>query len=211
MLVSTQVIEAGIDLDFPVAVRACGPLPAIAQVAGRVNRHGLRRRGKLVVVDPESGHVPPGEYMIGTQISRQLLRSGADPLAPETLEKYWDRLIHATSDKLDKLQIQHERVLLNFATVAERYRVIADETIPVLVPYGGFDPVRIVIPDDPARRRALLRRRQPYMVSLRTRELDRYKANGFAEEREGGVTVWRGPYDPVFGLSVDTETEALIW
>jgi CRISPR-associated endonuclease/helicase Cas3 len=91
-LVSTQVVEAGIDVDFPVAVRAYGPLPAIAQVAGRVNRHGLNKRGTLVLIDPADGHVPPDEYKIGTQISRELMRAGADPLAPATLEKYYDRL-----------------------------------------------------------------------------------------------------------------------
>lgn len=208
-LVSTQVVEAGIDVDFPVAVRACGPLPAIAQVAGRVNRHGLGERGKLVVLDPVDGKVPPAEYDIGTQISRELLRSGADPLAMETLETYYDRLIQATSDKLDELHIQRERELLNFATVAERYRVIADETAPVLVPYGHFDPMQIDIPDELARRRAWLRQQQQYTVSLRTRELNR--CGDLIAERGGGLRVWCGPYDPIFGLSISTETEALIW
>jgi CRISPR-associated endonuclease/helicase Cas3 len=208
-LVSTQVVEAGIDVDFPVAIRAYGPLPAVAQVAGRVNRHGLRDRGKLVVLYPEDGKVPPDEYKIGTQITRDLMRSGADPLAAETLEIYYDKLIHATSDKLDNLHIQRERELLNFRTVAERYRVIADETVPVLVRYAHFDPMQKGIPDEPIRRRALLREWQPYTVSLRTRELDR--CGDLIEERDGGVRVWHGPYDPVFGLSVSTETEALIW
>jgi CRISPR-associated endonuclease/helicase Cas3 len=208
-LVSTQVIEAGIDVDFPVAIRAYGPLPAIAQVAGRVNRHGLREGGKLVVLDPIDGHVPPDEYKLGTQICRELMRAGANPLAKQSLETYYDGLIRATSDKLDKLQIQRERELLNFATVAERYRVIADETQPILVSYGDFDPLHIDIPDDPAGRRSLLRDVQRYTVSLRDRELNRCKE--LVEERAGGVMVWHGPYDHVFGLSIDRETEALIW
>lgn len=208
-LVSTQVVEAGIDVDFPVAIRAYGPLPAIAQVAGRVNRHGLGQRGKLVVLDPVDGRVPPDEYKIGTQICRELMRAGANPLVTQSLETYYDRLIQATSDKLDKLQIQRERELLNFATVAERYRVIADETNPILVPYGDFDPLHIDIPDEPVRRRALLRQLQPYTVSLRAQEVGRCEE--LIEERAGGLMVWCGPYDPVFGLSLDRETEALIW
>lgn len=211
ILVSTQVVEAGIDVDFPVAIRAYGPLPAIVQVAGRVNRHGLAERGKLVLVDPVDGRVPPDEYKIGTQITRDLLHSGADPFARETLETYYDRLIHATRDKLDKLAIQRERELLNFTAVAETYRVIADETTPVLVAYGDFDPAKTVIPDDPASRRRVLRQLQPYTVSLRSREWNRCKENGLVEERKAGVMVWHGPYDSVFGLSVDRETEALIW
>lgn len=208
-LVSTQVVEAGIDVDFPVAIRALGPLPAIVQVAGRVNRHGVGKRGKLIVLDPADGRVPPEEYKLGTHISRELLRTGANPLAPETLEMYYDRLVRATSDKWDQFEIQRERELLNFANVAEKYRVIADETTPVLVAYGDFDPMEEDIPQDPVRRRQLLRRLQRFAVSLRTRELDRCKE--LVQERAPGVLVWQGAYDPVFGLSVDTETEALIW
>ncbi|ORB41992.1 hypothetical protein LAUMK4_02103 [Mycobacterium persicum] len=210
-LVSTQVVEAGIDVDFPVAIRAYGPLPAVVQVAGRVNRHGLADRGELVLIDPVDGHVPPDEYKIGTQITRDLLRSGADPFAPETLETYYDRLIHATRDKLDRLEIQRERESLNFTKVAESYRVIAQETTPVLVPYGDFDPTAIMLPDDPPSRRHFLRQHQPFTVSLRDRELNRCKETGLVEEREAGVLVWHGPYDSVFGLSVDKEMEALIW
>ncbi len=211
-LVSTQIVEAGIDIDFPVAIRSYGPLPAIVQVAGRVNRHGLAERGKLVLIDPAEGHVPGDEYKTGTQITRDLLRMRAHPFAPETLETYYDRLIHATRDKLDKRQIQRERELLNFAAVADRYRVIADETTPVLVRYKDFDPRGIVIPEDPASRRHFLRQHQPFTVSLRARELERCKETGLVEERDGGVMVWHGPYDDdVFGLSIDRESEALIW
>jgi CRISPR-associated endonuclease/helicase Cas3 len=209
VLVSTQLVEAGIDIDFPVAVRACGPMPAIAQVAGRVNRHGLRTRGTLIVLDPAEGHLPPHEYQIGTGIARQLLRDGADPLDPATIDAYYDRLIAATADKLDLLRIQQERELFHFATVSRKYRVIAEETTPVLVGYGDFDPNTLVVPEDPRQRRAVLRRLQPFTVSLRDRELERYE--DLVEDRGGGVLVWHGRYDPVFGLSGEQQTEETTW
>jgi len=209
-LVSTQIVEAGIDIDFPVAMRAVGPLPAIAQVAGRVNRHGLRQRGILVVVDPSEGSVPPREYKIGTEITRELLRAGRDPFALETLETYYDRMIHATRDKLDTKGIQRERECLNYETVAKNYRVIADETIPVFVRYGDFDPSCIAIPADPTLRRNFLRGLQKYTVSLRAKEAKEAQDAGLIDEREGNVLVWCGEYHNTYGLVFGTEREALI-
>ena len=211
VLVSTQLIEAGIDIDFPVAVRSIGPLPALAQVAGRVNRHGLRERAKLVVVDPVEGHTPPGEYTIGTAIARDLLRSGMDALDPVALDIYYDRLVNATKSQLDALGIQRERESFNFKTVAERYRVIADDTTPVLVSYSTFNPFDLVIPTEPKARRAMHRRVQRYSVSLRKVELKRALDAGQIVERAPDVLVWCGGYDPTFGLDTDANTEAMIW
>ena len=210
-LVSTQLVEAGIDIDFPVAVRAFGPIPAIAQVAGRVNRHGLRDRGTLVLIDPAEGHVPPEEYALGTAIGRQLLRAGADPLNPDTIAVYYDRLLHAAADKLDKRDIQRDRAALNFQTVARNYRLIADDTAPVLVAYGEFQPDRLIVPEDPGQRKRLLRRVQRYAVSLRAKEFQQYQTLGLVEERSAGVWIWRGRYDPCWGLVTDRETEEGIW
>lgn len=81
LLVSTQLVEAGVDIDFPVAFRAVAPMTAIAQVAGRVNRHGLRTEGVLHVIDPSEGGSPPDEYRIGCNVTRDLLRNGVDPLS----------------------------------------------------------------------------------------------------------------------------------
>jgi CRISPR-associated endonuclease/helicase Cas3 len=211
LLVSTQLIEAGIDIDFPVAVRSVGPLPALAQVAGRVNRHGLRARAKLVVVDPLEGHTPPGEYRIGTGIARDLLKSGMDALDPGVLDIYYDRLVNATKSQLDALGIQRERESFNFKTVAERYRVIADDTTPVLVSYGTFDPFDLLIPAEPKARRAMHRRVQRYSVSLRKAELQRARDAGQVVERAPDVLAWCGGYDPIFGLDTDANTEAMIW
>jgi CRISPR-associated endonuclease/helicase Cas3 len=210
-LVSTQLVEAGIDIDFPVAVRAFGPIPSIAQVAGRVNRHGLRDRGTLVLIDPAEGHVPPEEYALGTAIGRQLLRAGADPLDPDTIAVYYDRLLHAANDKLDKRGIQRDRAARKFKTVARNYRLIADDTTPVLVAYGRFQPDRLTVPEDPGQRRRLLRSWQRYTVSLRDREFQRCQEAGLIEERSSGVWIWHGHYDSRWGLVTDRDTEEGIW
>src|SRR5205823_2089406 len=91
-LVATQVIEAGVDLDFPMVVRALAPLDAIIQAAGRCNREGRLRRGRVIVFRSEGERTPPGSYRSGTQISGALIGEGHDDLGdPQTAETYFHR------------------------------------------------------------------------------------------------------------------------
>ena len=69
-LVSTQVVEAGVDLDFPTVLRAEAPLDSIIQAAGRCNREGRLERGKIVVFRPPDDASPQGVYGSGRDIAR---------------------------------------------------------------------------------------------------------------------------------------------
>ena len=101
-LVSTQLIEAGVDIDFPLLLRELAPLESIVQAAGRCNREGLLRRpdgqpgGEVVVFQSVDGTLPPdGWYRNGTAIVAQdFLRQGRQPdiHLPADLAEYFRRL-----------------------------------------------------------------------------------------------------------------------
>ncbi|MEZ4270841.1 MAG: CRISPR-associated endonuclease Cas3'', partial [Myxococcota bacterium] len=91
-LISTQLVEAGVDIDFPVVFRAVAGFDAMAQAAGRCNREGrLDAPGELRVFVPESSP-PPGILRTGRDVALCLLRAdpGLDLLSPESQKQYFE-------------------------------------------------------------------------------------------------------------------------
>ncbi len=211
VLVSTQLIEAGVDIDFPVAMRAVGPLPSLAQVAGRVNRHGLRDGGRLVVFDPADGRLPPGEYKTGTTITRSLLAAGIDPLSLDATTTYFRRFLTDVSD-LDPLGIDDLRRSFDYPSVAEKFRLITDETESVLVRYGNFDPDDYPPTDDSRELRRRVASLQPFTVALRRKTLDRARTDGLVLNVTGlPYGLWVGGYDSTTGVLLHDGSAAEVW
>ena len=139
-LISTQLIEAGVDLDFPVVYRAAGGLDSIAQAAGRCNREGnLNGLGKVqVFVAPTQP--PPGTPRLGLAMTRKMVapESALDPLDPRLFGRFFQELYFLQS--LDEKQIQGlPRGLGEFSksAVAEAFEMIDnDGADAVVVPYG---------------------------------------------------------------------------
>jgi len=201
-LLSTQVVEAGVDIDFPVVLRELAPLDSMVQAAGRCNREGRLHHGRVIVFE---GTTPPprGAYRTGTQITRALLAEGyGDFEAPGTAASYFRDLYRDVN--LDIHNVQEAQRRLAFQQVAQRFRLIEDEGSPVVVRYdasvdGLLDELRRSRAEsNPGRARFLLRRLQPYTVSLRQNELDRARRSGWVSDDL--IPIWTGPYDKVRGV-----------
>ncbi|MGO9528295.1 MAG: CRISPR-associated helicase Cas3' [Verrucomicrobiia bacterium] len=131
-LISTQCIEAGVDVDFPAAWRAFGPYDAIVQAAGRCNRNGNLKDAQVHVFRPEKESLPPGVYDTATK-QTDLLRKlkQANPHNPDSFATYF-RLLYQLSVP-DECEIQQKRGQLHFEEVSELFRFIDSFTVTVLI------------------------------------------------------------------------------
>ena len=203
-LVATQIIEAGVDVDFPLVMRAIGPLDRIVQAGGRANREGrMPHLGKVLVFVPEGGHVPKGSYTLGTDITKGLIAEGkADLHDPKLYQAYFrDYYSYPNRDPRD---IEGTRKRFDYPLIAEKFRMIEDESVPVIVnypdtPLNGDDHFvhKLIEQLRTAAhlRRAYLRALQPYTVNLLSQEFKKAQQLGLVQEVIPGVWAWLGEYD----------------
>ena len=144
-LVSTQLIEAGVDLDFPCVYRAMAGLDSIAQAAGRCNREGkLPQLGEVVVFRAEEG-APSGSLKQGQDITEEMLKAGllGDPLSPSAFAEYFRRFNgKGDVDKHDITRLlmaesssNENPLAIKFRTAAERFRLIDNQGVALVVPF----------------------------------------------------------------------------
>ena len=109
-VVSTQLIEAGVDVDFPVVFRAICGLDSLAQAAGRCNREGRIDIGEVIMFESDK-LPPPGFLRQSAQTTRELLPDFDDVLAPDAVEAYFRMRYWQSSEAWDK-----HRVLASFGS-----------------------------------------------------------------------------------------------
>jgi CRISPR-associated endonuclease/helicase Cas3 len=211
-LISTQVIEAGVDLDFPVVARSLGPLDSVMQAAGRCNREGELPAGTVIVFDPAEGTLPPGAYRAATGVTRSLIARGSfDPEDPATTTEYFSELFRTLgNDYTDRERIQAHREGFHYGEVARRFRMIGDDTESLIITNYGSEAERQSIRawiDRLATRgqeaRFLLRRLQPYVVNVRRRVAEQYRGMGIVSQVLPGIGEWLGGYDSTRGITVE--------
>lgn len=142
--VSTQCIEAGVDLDFDVTYRALAPLEAIVQAAGRCNRNRrLPDSGKVVVFEPEDEY-PDKSYERAARTVKELWADrGAIELGDASIiVEYYGRYFSRTSTKKP---LERAIGLKDYRETAVQYRLIKNSGVRLIVPWEGrrqlFDTV----------------------------------------------------------------------
>jgi CRISPR-associated endonuclease/helicase Cas3 len=168
-VISTQLVEAGVDFDFPVVYRAMAGLDSIAQAAGRCNREGSLERGEVIVFVPPTPP-PIGVLRKAEQISRSLLSSGLQkPLERSQFTAFFELLYGSTDlDREGVIRLLQPGTELDvaFRTAAAKFKLIDDTAYQaVLIPYKeGAELVRILASRGPER--WLMRKLQRYTVNL---------------------------------------------
>lgn len=156
-LISTQCIEAGVDVDFPAVYRALAPLDAIAQAAGRCNREGRlldvignRKMGEVRVFEPDvtgdyRKRYPTRAYFQAAEVTRSMLirarRSGLvglDLNDPQIFREYYKALYDLSPPETLNNELAKAIIAVDFVRVAQEYRLIDQSAIQVLVPYEKY-------------------------------------------------------------------------
>lgn len=219
-LVSTQLVEAGVDIDFPVVFRALGGIDSIAQAAGRCNREGSLDEGRLIVFHAPTDP-PKGVLRMGKDITESLLNlcsedqiptnsdGTLDFTHPDLFQTYF-RLFYANS-QLDSAGVQTARASFDFAEVAKRFRMIEDaETYPLVVPCSDAYENKVnTLRDKHLLNRDDFRALQPFIVQLYTHNFNRLNEAGALEFIHESFYCLTEPYkrlyDKRFGLVVDED------
>ncbi len=201
-LISTQVVEAGVDLDFPIVYRALGPLDRIVQAAGRCNREGkLPELGRVVIFELAEEKPPQGPYKAGLEEARRILFEHTSPDVlnePEIFKTYFSRLYNVLANDLDRFKIQDMRAKLNYPDTAAAYHLIREETLPVVVRYGEYQKALEQWLNYPGKN--AWRQLQPYVVSIYKREAGNYLRDGLLSDLGEGLYRWEGKYDELKGI-----------
>ena len=218
VVVSTQLVEAGVDLDFPVVYRAVGPLDSIAQAAGRCDREGRltaaagRPAGKVVVFEPEEPNLPPGVYREATERTKVLMQEGGLSIDnPGCIRQYFDRLYGEANlgEELQKLRSEAK-----FREVSEEFEMIADNTQTIFVPYNA--EARALIEQLNAAGVLYLKLRrglQRYTVGIYEKEFRTAVARGILHEVRPGSNLWicpEGLYDSKLGFVTEPTAKQMV-
>lgn len=216
LVVSTQLIEAGVDLDFPIAFRALGPLDSIVQVAGRADREGLltaalgRPAGRVVVFQPLDGRIPPNDYENATAKTKTLALTRdiqPDDLASmgQFFEDYYGNADLGTTF-LDMRQ------RYQFKTLSEKFEMISSRMQDVFVPYGEGKLLVDELKHAKQLTGQLRRQLQRYTVGLQPWEFNKAK-DKVIWPLAGADNIWiatAAAYDKVKGLLSEVPTAGLI-
>ncbi|MHB1236949.1 MAG: CRISPR-associated helicase Cas3' [Gallionella sp.] len=226
-VVSTQLVEAGVDMDFPVVYRALAGLDAVAQAAGRCNREGaLPGMGRVVVFVPPKP-AAPGLLRKAQQSGQEIMRltpidsvtQTRDPLTRERFEAYF-RHYYASLNSLDEADIvglldmhnqtEARKAEFNFRTAAEKFRLIKEEgQTAVIVRYGESHELIASLEAsqnmEPRQRRAILRKLQRYTINIREHECRKLCNSNDVKEIFSGVFAQQttGLYDAKLGFLTD--------
>jgi len=213
LVVSTQLIEAGVDFDFPVVYRAIAPLEAVIQSAGRCNREGRlgEMGGKVFLFKLKDSGMPDQIYRVCAGHAEEMIRQDIRRLHDHKIfNEYYAQVINLYVES-DKYKIEEARNRFDFKVVNDGYRIIRNATEGLFI-YNFSDKSKNLLhsiehkkslsKDDYRKMQHFVVQVYDYFI-IKNAQLCRKMPQGFM--------VWYGNYDPETGLSTNSvEADKLI-
>ena len=219
IVISTQLVEAGVDIDFPTVYRATAGIDRIAQAAGRCNREGKLKdksgneiKGKTYVFESEH-KIPDVLHSIkqAAGIAEGINRRHSDLLGLEAVEDFFKELFWVKGlDQLDSKKIiknlskELQHIYFPFRDIAEAFRLIDSPTTAVFIPYNDdakeiADKFRSFKPPT----KQDYRKAQRYTVSLYQHDFDKISPALFETESGMFILTTAGKYDERLGIIIE--------
>ena len=194
-VVSTQLIEAGVDIDFPVVYRAVAGMDAIAQAAGRCNREGNIQQGTVYIFKLENG-LPPGYFRQTAQCAESLFEKFADQyLGPECIREYFLTYYWLNEDRMDSSGILQKCLQggngnFQFKDIAE-FQMIENLSISIIVAVEEEAASLVGQLAFVEKKGMIFRKLQKYSVQIYKQDF--YEIKDWLESPIPGVFVVRNP------------------
>jgi len=233
LCISTQLIEAGVDVDFNSVIRFLAGLDSIAQAAGRCNRNGRSAGATVHVVNPDQENIGMlNDIKEGRDKALRIFSEiSGDLLAPEVMERYFDYYFYSRADEMaypaTAKQAGRADSLLNllsensrnvavtdlplkqsFMTAGNIFQVIDAPTQSVIVPYKKGKEIieKLCAAFDPDKDYALLHRAQQYSVNVFPNVWKKLKENNAVIPIQSDLEIYfldERHYSDKFGVSTD--------
>ena len=177
-VISTQLVEAGVDIDFPVVFRALAGIDSIVQAAGRCNREGklVGQLGQVILFTP-ARKAPPGILRKASEITEILLHEATGNFFDADLYKKYFTALYWKADSLDShhilnlLKPDSKTMGIQFRSAAKAFTLIDDSNSEtILIPYGAgkslIERLQYIDMQNEPSARYLFRKLQRYAVSI---------------------------------------------
>lgn len=208
-VISTSLIEAGVDVDFPAVFREEAGLDSILQAAGRCNREGKRPVSESIVTLFRGEAAPPPLFQTAIGAGRMVLEQYDDIASREAIQAYFHTLLElkgAEAQDLYGILPKIRTELFPFQSVAERFHMIDSPTRTVYIPLGaGAELVGRLRAGE--RSRALFRQLGQYGVSIYENHFAALDQAGDLERLEDGSAILAtlSLYSEETGLSLEAD------
>lgn len=207
---STQLIEAGVDMDFPTVYRELAPLESIIQSAGRCNREGKIDMGDVYLFSLTESGQPSKEYRTWLEFAYLLYKGNEEKLCTHDFYEYYYRELVKNYAHTDKYKITEDRKKLLFKTVAEKYKII-DSSSQALFLYN-YDNGSRELYNHVKDKEYLTKQERQKVSQYCVQVFDNFVRDNasFIGSEVSGMLVWHGSYSYDVGLSFIEELNVLI-
>lgn len=205
-VIATQLVEAGVDIDFPVVFRQEAGLDSILQAAGRCNREGKDPIGHIFVFSLSADKRIPFGTMAAANNARLNLPMNSDWFDPSVMRKYFQQL-YSRTNSFDKKDIKHYLYKPNelcFETAAKMFRLVEEDCINIIVNWKNSMELVEKLKESGCTY-TLMKQLAKFTVGIHRSDFNLLASYGSIEEVLEGIYVLkdRAQYNNITGLSLD--------